>query len=41
MRNILIILCLFLLNVSAQADRQERRFSNFNKWLVQNEFKDY
>ena len=41
MRNILIILCLFLLNASAQADRQERRFSNFNKWLVQNEFKDY
>ena len=41
MKKILIILCFFLLNVSAQADRQERRFSNFNKWLVQNEFKEF
>jgi hypothetical protein len=41
MKKILIILCFFLLNVSAQADRQERRFSKFNKWLVQNEFKDF
>jgi CubicO group peptidase (beta-lactamase class C family) len=41
MRKILIILCFCLLNVSAQADRQEERFSKFNKWLVQNEFKDY
>ena len=41
MKKILIILFFFLLNVSAQADRQERRFSNFNKWLVQNEFKEF
>ena len=41
MKKILIIVCFFLLNVSAQADRQERRFSNFNKWLVQNEFKEF
>ena len=41
MKKILIILCFCLLNVSAQADRQEERFSKFNKWLVQNEFKDY
>ena len=41
MKKILIILCFFSLNVSAQADRQEERFSKFNKWLVQNEFKDY
>jgi CubicO group peptidase (beta-lactamase class C family) len=41
MKKILIILCFCLLNVSAQADRQEERFSKFNKWLVQNEFKDF
>ena len=41
MKKFLIILFLFLLNVSAHADRQEERFSKFNKWLVQNEFKDY
>ena len=41
MKKILIILFFFSLNVSAQADRQEERFSKFNKWLVQNEFKDY
>ena len=41
MKKILIILCLFLLNISAHADTREERFSKFNKWLVQNEFKDY
>ena len=41
MKKVLIILCFYLLNVSAQADRQERRFSNFNKWLAQNEFKEF
>ena len=39
MKKILIILCLFLLNVSAHAET--RLIKEFNKWLVQNEFKDY
>ena len=41
MKKFLIIIFLFLLNVSAQAEKQEKRFSEFNKWLVQNEFTDY
>jgi len=41
MKKFLIIIFLFLLNVSAQANKQEKRFSEFNKWLVQNEFTDY
>jgi len=39
MRKILIILCFFLLNASAHAET--RLIKEFNKWLVQNEFKDY
>ena len=41
MKKILIILFLYLLNVSAQADRQEERLSKFNKWLAKNEFTEF
>ena len=41
MKKILIILILFLLNVSAQADRQEEQFEEFNKWLAKHEFNEY
>ena len=41
MKKILIFLILFLLNVSAQADRQEEQFEEFNKWLAKNEFTEF
>ena len=40
MKKILIILLFLSLSVSAQADKQEKRFSEFNKWLAKNEFTD-
>ena len=41
MKKISIILILFLLNVSAKADRQEEQFEEFNKWLAKHEFNEY
>ena len=41
MKKLLAILLSFLFLVNAYADEQEELFSEFNKWLFQNEYNEF
>ena len=41
MKKLLAILFSFLILATAYADEQEELFSEFNKWLFQNEYKEF
>ena len=40
-KNIVFLTLIFFICANSFADRQEERFSKFNKWLAKNEFTEF